>query len=287
MTTIKTFIKKHPVLTYFTLTFVISWGVVLIVAGGIPVTTEQLEMMGLATLLGPSVAGILLTGFTSSREGLRELLSRLLRWRVGARWYAVALLTAPLSTAAVLLALSLLSPKFLPAILTSNNKATLLLMGIVAGLMVGFFEELGWTGFVVPQLRLRYGVLITGLIVGLLWGAWHFILFWESDSFSGALPLALLLARLFSWLPAYRVLMVWLYNHTESLFVTMLMHVSLVASLVIFEPPLTRGNLLTYILVRAAVLWVIVVAVAVAQRQVLRLNRPLTVKEMKIWHGSS
>jgi membrane protease YdiL (CAAX protease family) len=275
MTTIKAFIKRHPVLTYFALTFAISWGAILIVVGpgGIPVTTEQLEMLGLAMLLGPSAAGILLTGLASGRVGLRELLSRLLRWRVGARWYAVALLTAPLSTAAVLLALSLLSPEFLPVIFTSDDKATLLLTGIAAGLMVGFFEELGWTGFAVPRLRLRYGVLTTGLIVGLLWGAWHFILFWESGSLSGALSLALLLGRLFSWLPAYRVLMVWVYDRTGSLLVAMLMHVSLVASTVIVEPPLTGGALLTYILVRAAVLWVVVAAVAVANGGQLERGR--------------
>jgi membrane protease YdiL (CAAX protease family) len=268
LTTIKAFIKSHPVLTYFALTFAISWGAILVVVGpgGLPVTTEQLTMLGLATLLGPSVAGILLTGLASGRVGLRELLSRLLRWRVGARWYAVALLTAPLSTAAVLLALSLLSPGFLPVIFTSDDKATLLLTGIAAGLVVGFFEELGWTGFAIPRLRLRYSVLTTGLTVGVLWGAWHYLLFWESDSFSGALPLALLLARLFSWLPAYRVLMVWVYDCTGSLLVAMLMHVSLVASTVIVEPPLTGGALLTYILVRAAVLWVAIAAVAVANR---------------------
>jgi membrane protease YdiL (CAAX protease family) len=264
-----TLIKRHPLTTYFALTFIISWGAILIIVGpgGIPVTTEQVVMLGMATLLGPSIAGILLTGLASGRVGLRELLSRLLKWRVGARWYVVALLTAPLSTAAVLFALSLLSPEFLPAIFTSDDKATLLLFGILAGLMVGIFEELGWTGFAIPRLRLRYGVLTTGLIVGLLWGAWHFILFWESGSFSGALPLALLLARLFSWLPAYRILMVWVYDRTESLLVTILMHVSLVASTVIVEPPLTGGSILTYILVRAAVLWVVVAAVTVAQRR--------------------
>ena len=178
----------------------------------------------LAMLAGPSVAGILMTGLVSGRAGFRELLARLLKWRVGGRWYAVALLTAPLLVTAVSLALSLLSPEFLPAIFTTDDKAPLLLSGLAAGLMVGIFEELGWTGFAIPRLRLRYGVLTTGLIVGLLWGAWHFLLFWEPGSFSGALPLALLLVRLFSWLPAYRVLMVWVYDRTGSLLVAMLMH---------------------------------------------------------------
>src|SRR4030067_33659 len=69
-------------------------------------------------------------------------------------------------------ALSLPSPVFLPGIFVSDDKASLLLSGITAGIMVGIFEELGWTGFAIPTLRLRYGVLTTGLIVGFLWGAW-------------------------------------------------------------------------------------------------------------------
>jgi len=262
------FIKRHSLLIYFTLTFIISWGAVLILAGpnGIPVAEDQAVVLGMALLLGPSVAGILLTGLTSGRDGFRKLLSHLLRWRVSARWYAVALLTAPLSAVVVLLVLSLFSPEFTPLIFISDDKASLILMGLVAGLMVGCFEELGWTGFAIPLMRLRYSVFTTGLTVGLLWGAWHFIMFWESDSFSGAFPLAILLVRLFSWLPAYRILMVWVYDRTESLLVVMLMHVSLVAAMIFFDPPMTGRGLLTYLLARAAVLWVIVAAVTVANR---------------------
>ncbi len=90
----------------------------------------------------------------------------MLRWRVGARWYAVALLTAPLSMIAVLLAPSLTSPEFLPCIFTTSGKPTLLLMGIAGGLMAGIFEELGWTGFAIPRTRLAHGILAMGLIVG-------------------------------------------------------------------------------------------------------------------------
>jgi CAAX protease family protein len=156
----------------------------------------------LATLLGPSIAGILLTGLVDGRTGLRKLLSRLRRWRVGARWYAVALLTAPLLIAATLFVLSLTSPEFLPVIVTSDNKASLLLTGIVMGLVVGFFEELGWTGFAIPRLRLRYGVLTTGLIVSLLWGAWHFPLFAGSVASTGAISPALYLSVLLILFPA-------------------------------------------------------------------------------------
>ena len=263
------FIKRHPVLFYFALTFLISWGAIIILAGpaGIPATADQAFVLGIAMLLGPSLGSILLTALVLGQVGFREFLSRLLRWRVGICWYVLAFLIAPLSTAAVLLALSLFSPEFTLNILISDDKGGLIMMGIIAGIMVAFFEEVGWTGFATPLMRLRNGVLATGLIIGVLWGLWHFLLFWESDSFSEAFPLVLLLARLFSWAPAYRVLMIWVYDRTESLLITMFMHVSLVATLIIMEPPLTGSALLTYILLRAAVLWAVVVVVTLTQRR--------------------
>ena len=170
---------------------------------------------------------------------------------------------------AVLLALSLTSPVFLPGIFTSDEKAALLLVGIAYGLAAGFFEELGWTGFAVPGLRLRYGLLTTGLIMGILWGAWHFVVaFWGSGSASGAFSLPLFLAQFLFYvgvLPAYRVLMVWVYDRTESLLVAMLMHAGLTASVPLILMPLaTWGALLSWYLVLAAALWGVVAAIAVA-----------------------
>jgi hypothetical protein len=98
MSTIKTFIKRHPVLTYFALTFALSWGCMLLLiggSGGIAGTSEQTDpLVYLAMLVGPSITGLLLTGLVDGRAGFRELLSSLLRWRVDAHWYAVAFLTA-------------------------------------------------------------------------------------------------------------------------------------------------------------------------------------------------
>ena len=132
--------------------------------------------------------------------------------------------------------------------------------------MAGIFEELGWTGFVTPKLRLRHGVLGTGLMVGVLWGGWHFPLFSGSSVTSGVVPPALcLLALLFSVLPAFRVLMVWVYDRTGSLLVAILMHVSLTTSILIFMPLATSGvTAVTYDLVLAAALWIVVGVIAVA-----------------------
>jgi membrane protease YdiL (CAAX protease family) len=65
-----------------------------------------------------------------------------------------------------LLALSFSSPAFLPGIFTTEEKTSLLLVSLAVGLSAGIFEELGWTGFAIPGLRQRHGVVATGLIVG-------------------------------------------------------------------------------------------------------------------------
>jgi membrane protease YdiL (CAAX protease family) len=270
MSTIKGFIKRHAVPIYFALVFAISWGSWLLLTGGAPMRSDPRFMfIVLAAPVAPAIAGLLMTGLTAGKAGYRELLARLFRWRVQARWYGAALMPAPLVaiTTAVLFALSLRSPEFLPAIFTTNDPIGLLLPGVIGGLLVGMCEELGWTGFAIPRLRLRYSGLATGLLVGVVWGAWHAPLFSRSDSFAGALPLALLLLQLFSWLPAYRVLMVWVYDHTGSLLIAMLMHVSLAATSIIFSPPaMSDMQSLISIVVSSVVWWLLVAVITVANQ---------------------
>jgi membrane protease YdiL (CAAX protease family) len=279
MTSTKAFIKRHPVLSYYILVFVISWGLALLIIGGpgaIPATPEQarklLPIAVLGLIIGPSIAGMLLTGLVYGKAGFSDLLSRLIRWRVGVRWYGVALLTTPVLATAALLVLLPTSSVFVPGIVASGNKLSLLLSGVVAGLAAGIFEETGWTGFAIPGLRRRYGVLATGLIVGFLWGAWHYIAaFWGSGNASGEFDVPLLLAQMLFYvaaLPAYRVLMVWVYDRTKSLLVAMLMHASLTGFvLFILMPPETSGiDLFRWYFLFATALWVVVAVVAFAKR---------------------
>jgi membrane protease YdiL (CAAX protease family) len=282
--TIKAFVTRHPAPAYFALTFAISWGGALLAIGGsgglrgtTPTSDPRFAYALIAMLAGPSVTGILLTALVYGRTGLREFLSRLFKWRVGANWYAVALLTAPLLMTATLFALSLTSQAFLPGIFTSDDKATLLLVGLAVGLAAGIFEELGWAGFAIPRLRLRHGVLATGLLVGVWWSAWHLLPnIWASRASSGELAVSVFLAAtvfgvFVGYLTAFRVLMVWVYDRTESLLVAMLMHMSFTASLLILNPlGISGAALMTYSFALAAAVWVVVAAVAVAN------SRPLS-----------
>jgi len=266
-------IKRKPVLTYFVLTLIISWASLLLIMGGggimgtKPVPTGRMPLLILGMLLGTSISGLLLTGLMYGRPGFHEMFSKLRRWRVGAGWYGIAILTSPGLVAAALLLLSLFSPEFKPGILTSGNKITLLVSGLMAGILVGLFEELGWTGFAVPRLRLRYGILATGLIVGIVWGLWHMPLFVASARASQSVPpLFKLAVLLFSFLPPFRVLMVWVYDRTGSLLVAMLMHMSQTATSLIFSISDADTPTVVSDLVYAVALWLFVALIACANR---------------------
>jgi membrane protease YdiL (CAAX protease family) len=264
----KTFLKRQPIKSFFFLTFLISWGGVLLLGApsGMPAPQEVFEerypSVFLPYLLGPLVSGLFMIVLTSGKMGIQALFTRLLRWRVRWRWYAAALLTAPLLTLVLLLVFSLFNPAYLPAIFSSGEKGTLLLTGVMVGLFGGgLMEEPGWTGFALPQIRKQRGLLVSGLIIGFIWGVWHILpTYWGSGDAGGALSLPLLIPPLVFYLavlPAYRVLMVWLYECTESLLIVMLSHASLTASsLFILAPGATGYALLPYYFVLAVVFWI-------------------------------
>jgi membrane protease YdiL (CAAX protease family) len=279
--TMTAFLRRHPSASYFALAFALSWGGVLAVVapGPIPAPPQQAQRLFtfvyLAMLIGPAVAGIALTAVVAGPRGVRDFRERLLRWRVATRWYAVALFTAPLLLLGTLVILLPLSREFVPAILTqgaavsgpvrATSATSFLLLGLGVGIGAGFFEELGWTGFAVPSVRSKRGIVSTGLFVGVMWGAWHFLaILWGSAGAFGSVPIPVyLLVALFSFLPPYRVLMVWVYDRTQSLLIAVLMHASLTASMVILGPPVSGSALLTHDLTFAGALWVVVAGVAV------------------------
>jgi uncharacterized protein len=278
MTTREAFYKRHPVLAYYIVVFVISWGGILSagargILSGTSWQTDPMFPLAISLMLaGPPIAGILLIILVSGKDGLRELFSRLIKWRVGTRSYAVALLSAPLLQMVVLLTLSFVSPEFLPAIVKTGDKTTLLLSGIGVGLIGGLIEELGWTGFVIPRLRLAHGAITTGMIVGILWGVWHLLqMLWVGRTSSEPIPLAIFLPQYFfsaiASLTAFRVLMVRVYYHTESLLLAVLMHGSYIFStLFVLAPPTTAWSFLSYSWVFTAALWAVVAVITLFNR---------------------
>lgn len=236
------FIRRHTVLSYFALTFAISWTCAFCVAAPHLLRHEALPkltgiLMFPAMLLGPSLTGIILTRTVDGTSGLRELFSRMFRWRVAARWYAV-LLVPPILVLVVLLCLeTFVSPVYAP------NR---FLMGLFFGVPAGLLEEIGWTGYAFPKMRSQNispnNALAPSILLGLLWGAWHLpvVNYLGTATPHGSYWFAFFLVFTAA-MTAIRVLICWIYINTGSVLLAQLMHVSSTGSLVVFSAPRVTG----------------------------------------------
>ena len=209
MSSITTFVKRHPLVGFFTLAYALTWP-------WIPLVSVS-PLWGFPALFGPATAAIIVAAVTEGRTGVRDLLGRMTRWRVGVRWYAVALgLPALLTLAAMSLHLLLGAP-------TSVQLGGLSALNfVVFGLIVG--EELGWRGYALPKLLAERSVLAASLILGVLWGAWHLPTFFVPGAPQYGLPFSAFVLLTV----AYSVPFTWVYLHTRgSVLIATLMHGSI------------------------------------------------------------
>ena len=97
-------VKRHPLITFFVLTYAISWIIEspLVFLGDTVTGTQSLVLKILASNV-PSLLAIVLTAIVLGREFLRKLLGRLLIWRVDPRWYLVVVGPAALAGGVVAL----------------------------------------------------------------------------------------------------------------------------------------------------------------------------------------
>jgi membrane protease YdiL (CAAX protease family) len=131
------------------------------------------------------VAAFVMSAVVGRGAAVKDLLSRMARWRVAPLWYLVAL--SPLLFFAVAAVAMAATGSGWPDLGELGMFASL---PVVAApvmwlllLVAGFAEETGWRGFAVPEMLKTRSFLSTALVIGLLWAMWHIPSMFFIDSY--------------------------------------------------------------------------------------------------------
>ena len=260
-------LRRYPLVTFFLLVYAITWAVwVPRIFGEVPF------LLGRAWTWDPAVAAIVAAALIGGRGALRDLGSRLVRWRVGWRWYAVVIGGPAVFSIAVAGIYVLLGGSWtvgVPPALTDTPLPLLPLFLLIYAFTDGIGEELAWRGFALPRLLARHSALLASLILGVVWALWHLPLLWTEDAAMYQQPL---------WLPLLditdkSVLFSWVFVHTRgSVLLAILFHAS--TNLFLVSPSQTATGDLTLPLLAATGKWILVIGLIAVAGPALTRRRP-------------
>ena len=171
--------NQHALLAYFLIAFVFTWsfhfsidflGYTFVMDLSSP--SMALYLVG---LMGPLVAGIVVSALLSGGPGVRSLLAQGVKWHFALRWYLVAILAIP--------SINLLNIAIFHDSVPANMGWLVIVPVLIFGqIWVVIAEEFGWRGFALPRLQNRFGSLGATLILGPIWALWHLPMFFTQGS---------------------------------------------------------------------------------------------------------
>jgi CAAX protease family protein len=162
-------LARYPTVLFFLLSFVLTWGYFWLIFAPLHLPDSLRALGG----FGPAIAAFLVLAITSGKPGVLSLLRSMVHWRVGVRWYLLALLGLPvLNFLAFIVIPGTLSDFVAPDSRVLQVYLTEMAMSLTIG-VAPLWEEVGWRGFGLPHMQRLYGPVVGTLILGALWGVWH------------------------------------------------------------------------------------------------------------------
>lgn len=211
MSSIVIWTRQHRLVAFVGLAFAVSWWV------------WPLYVLGLSPTpffaCGPLVAALVVIGIAEGRSGYRALGARMLRWRIGWTWWAVAL-GMPLAVLAVAALANVTiwgAPTPVLADVAWSNAALVFAVRFVQPLDGPLGEEPGFRGYALPHMQAEHSPLVAGAQLGGIVALWHVPIIAV-----GALPPIALVVTF-----AITLVYVWLFNRTGgSVLMTLVFHVA-------------------------------------------------------------
>ena len=210
-------VARHPVVSFLIMAYTVSITLMFIrlqTDGNIQSPSYEYLVGFLEHLLSVAFPAFLVVAALQGKDGVRDLAKRSLRWRVGARWYLIALPVIPIA--------SVLSASLIYGVTTLSTLVdrwqvlfTLILPSLVIRVVfLNTLEEIGWLGFLQARLQDEYGPWKACLLVEIPFALWH--LPGLLGDTGGQISLALMLGGVFAVFQLCgRFVNMWLYNSSN------------------------------------------------------------------------
>ncbi|MDS0474554.1 type II CAAX endopeptidase family protein [Natrinema sp. 1APR25-10V2] len=227
---VRSWIDRHRLVAFLLITYSFTWVIQGIVAAmGLEASWTQSILIGFGGFGPPVGAAVVIW---ASGGDLRKWIGQFFKWRIGAKWWVIVLgLPFILLGSGVLLFVALGGPIDLNSFPFPGIYLFVLVWGTIWG---GGQEDLGWRGFMLPLLQDKYSALVSSLIVGVSWAAWHLPLFLNAATTHGAWPLSQQLIWIVSILSG-AIIWTWMYNSTGSVLAVAVIHAG-INGMGIFHP---------------------------------------------------
>lgn len=218
----KNWIKKRPLITFFILTYLISWvcWIPLIFVDGMDEDLAFIVM--LLGVLGPPIAAIIVSKTTGT---FKEFIASTFKVKVDFVWWFFALVL-PITASLIVHAISPLIGVgvFSEADIMSATTFPLYYYPLMLLFMIfvgGGLEEPGWRGFAQIRLLERFNPFVTSILLGIIWTYWHAPLFFVPISAQQNLPIGWYTLEV----TALAIILTWLFIRSRgSAFLAIIFH---------------------------------------------------------------
>jgi CAAX protease family protein len=151
----------------------------------------------------PAIGAFIIVLFYGGDRGLRRYLARLLLWRCSPAWYAFLIIGIPF----LFFGGATLKGNLFAEQVSLSSFQTIIVASFFMAIK-GPVEEFGWRGLALPLLQRKFSPIWAGLILGVIWGLWHFPAFLLSGTpqnawsftpfFVGAVAVSVIVTQLFN-----------------------------------------------------------------------------------------
>jgi membrane protease YdiL (CAAX protease family) len=218
-------IARYPLVFFFVLSFVFTWGYFWLIWTPLRMPESLIALGG----FGPALSAFFVLAISSGKPGVLGLLRSIVNWRVGTRWYLVALIGLPVLN---LLAFLVVPGTLADIVAPSWRLPRIYLSEMVYSLTIGIaplWEEIGWRGFAQTRIQRLHGPVLGTLILGALWGVWHLPFFFGPLARTGPdatfLSASIALVEFSIGLTGLSIVMTWVLNNCRgSTLLAILLH---------------------------------------------------------------